>query len=317
MAETTEIKKDVMRWVVGLDLRPHSHGAINFASWLHEHDRGGELGHELIIEGLHLVDSAVLELPDTPSRTEILGNAKRAALAALVARKAAEAFAHVDAVEARDLVDTLAAAGALAHTTGVIVGRRAKGEDLALVRLGRVARRLLRRLDSPVFVVPPDLEREHIGPGPIVCAVTLDDQGVEVARFGERLGRAIGRGTRLVHVHDPGSPIGIEYLPEGTWDNYHHRQAEERAGALARWRDANDLQAKVVTAHGQTVPKLITSARELDACMILCGSRRLSLAQRMWTSSIGSTLAAAAHLPVGVIPTTTRAGQDEDEDEAE
>ncbi|MCA9681419.1 MAG: universal stress protein, partial [Myxococcales bacterium] len=223
MSENVEIDKDVMRWVVGLDLRPHSHGAINFARWLHEQDRGGELGHELVIEGLHMVDSALFDLPSTGAPAEVLGNARRAAEAALVARGAREAFAHVDAVETEDVVDTLAAAGALGHTAGIIVGRRAKGEDTALVRLGRVARKLLRRMESPVVVVPPDLELAHIGAGPIVCAVTLDEHGVAVAGFARRIGRAIGRNLRLVHVYDPGGPVGLPYLPEAAWVEVHAR----------------------------------------------------------------------------------------------
>jgi nucleotide-binding universal stress UspA family protein len=199
------------------------------------------------------------------------------------------------------VVETLAAAGALAATTGIIVGRRAAESDSSIIRLGKVARRLLRRLDSPVFVVPPDLERAAIGAGPIVCAVDLDPIGVAVARFGERLGRAIGRPTRLVHVVESGDPIGLEYLPEGTWNNLRARRAEVGQAELDAWRDEAGLSAYTVLAEGQTVPKLLGAARELDACMILCGSRRLSVAQRMWMSSVGSTLAAGARVAVGVV----------------
>src|SRR5690606_38028598 len=242
------------------------------------------------------------ELPEAPSRAELLGRAKQATIAALTARNAVDAFAHVDAIEGDDVIDTLAAAGALASTTGLIIGRRGAESDDRVIRLGKVARRLLRRLESPVFVVPPDLERAHIGAGPIVCAVDLDQHGVDVARFGERLGQAIGRQARLVHVVDKGDPIGIEYLPEITWTDLRDRARATGQAELNRWRDEAGLTAYTLLAQGQTVPKLISAARELDACMILCGSRRLNLAQRIWMSSIGSTLAAGAHLPVGVIP---------------
>lgn len=287
-----------MRWVVGLDLRPHSHGAINFAAWLHRHDQTGAMS----FDGLHVVESALFELPEAPAHVELLGHAEKAARAALQVRDAADAFSSVDAVDAVDVVETLAAASKLAITTGVIIGRRAAGEERALVRLGKVGRRLLRRLEAPTFVVPPDLELAHIGPGPVVCAVTLDDHGVAVARFGERLGAALGRRARLVHVVDSGDPIGLQYLPEGTWDDLHRRQRDEGQGAMQAWRDAAGLRSPTLLAQGQTVPKLISAARELDACMILCGSRQLSLGERLWISSIGSTLASAAHLPVGVLP---------------
>lgn len=293
---------ELMRWVVGVDLRPHSHGAINFAAWLHAHDKTGQAA----LEALHVVESRLFNLPESPPRAELLGRAKQATIAALAARKAVDAFAHVDAIEGEDVIDTLAAAGALLSTTGVIVGRRAGDGDDRVIRLGKVVRRLLRRLESPVFVVPPDLERAQIGDGPILCAVDLDDPGVDVARFGETLGQALGRQARLIHVVDAGDPIGIEYLPEGTWTELRDRARESGQGGLERWRSQAGLSAHALLAQGQTVPKLISAARELDACMILCGSRRLNLAQRIWMSSIASTLAAAAHLPVGVIPSTQR-----------
>jgi nucleotide-binding universal stress UspA family protein len=232
----------------------------------------------------------------------VLGDAKRATIAALVARKAADAFAHIDAIEADDVVDLLAGAGGLAATTGVIIGRRAPEADGGLVRLGRVARKLLRRLESPVFVVPPDLEQAHIGAGPIVCAVNLDQHSVDAAEFAVRLGEAIGREVRLVHVIHSSDPIGIGYLPETTWNDIHRRQRDDAKVTLQRWRDDAKLPAYTLVSDGRTVPQLISAARELDACMILCGSRRLSAAERLWSSSVGSALAAASHLPVGVIP---------------
>jgi nucleotide-binding universal stress UspA family protein len=287
-----------IRWVVGIDLRAHSHGAINFASWLRAHDQRASM----IIDGLHVIENALFELPAAPAHVELIEEARKATIAALHARDAEAAFSSVDVIEADDVIDTLAAAGRLAVTTGIIIGRRAAEGDHAWIRLGKVGRRLLRQLDAPTFVVPPELERHQIGPGPIVCAVTLDDHGVVVAKFGEHLGKVLGRSTRLVHVIDSGDPVGVAYLPPGAWDDLHRRQREVGQAALQDWRDVSGLSAYTLLAQGQTVPKLLSAARELDACMILCGSRRLGLAARAWSSSIGSTLAAAAHLPVGVLP---------------
>lgn len=287
-----------MRWVIGLDLRPHSHGAINFAAWLRDHDHGDVMS----IDGLHVVESRLFELPEAPARTQLLGQADKAAHATIAVRKATDAFSSVDVVESSDVTEALAAAGRLTVTTGLVIGRRAAGHEHTLIRLGKVGRRLLRHLHAPAFVVPPDLEPHHIGPGPVVCAVTLDDRGVELARFGERLAAAVGREARLVNVVDNGDPVGLQYLPEHSWDNLHQRRHDTRRAELLAWRDAAGLSSPTLLARGQTVPKLISAARELDACMILCGSRQLSLAERIWTSSVGSTLAAAAHLPVGVMP---------------
>ena len=106
---------------------------------------------------------------------------------------------------------------------------------------------------------------------------------------------------------DGGDPIGLEYLPEVAWTDVNTQALAARQAALSKWRDEAGLTGYTLIAQGQTVTQLISAARELDACMLLCGSRQLSLAQRMWTSSIGTALASAAHLPVGVIPSPSNA----------
>lgn len=297
-----------MRWVVGLDLRAHSHGAINFAQWLHAHDKQPE---QLRIDGLHVVEARQFNLPGGKSHAEVVGDALRAARVAVSVRGATEAFSSIDVVESVPSVDggvddVLTTAAKLWITDGIILGRRAAGDHGALIRLGKVARRLLRRLPAPTFVVPPDLELQHIGPGPIVCAIELNEQGVQVAHFGERLAKRLGRSARLVHVIDSGDPIGLQYLPEGSWDNLHARRRDDAQAQIVQWRDAAGLTAHTLLAQGQTVPRLVSAARELDACMILCGSRQLSLMERLWISSVGTSLAAAAHLPVGVLPSFER-----------
>ena len=296
-----------MRWVVGLDLRPHSHGAINFAQWLRAHDKQPD---HLRIDGLHVVEAGLFKLPDGKSRAQVVGDALKAARVAIAVRDASEAFSSVNVVEAKgpslgnggDVVGVLATAAELAITDGIILGRRAPGEHGGLIRLGKIARKMVRQLPAPTFVVPPDLEQKHIGAGPILCAIELNERGVQVARFGERLARRLGRSVRLVHVIDSGDPIGLQYLPEGSWDDLHARRRDDAQDQIVQWRDAAGLSAYTLLAQGQTVPRLISAARELDACMILSGSRQLSLAERIWISSTGSSLAAAAHLPVGVLP---------------
>jgi len=106
----------------------------------------------------------------------------------------------------------------------------------------------------------------------------------------------------LVYVIDDSVPIGLEYLPETAWADGRVQALHQGEAALEQWRHEHGLIAMTSLVQGSTVARTIRAARELDACMILCGSRRLSLTQRLWSSSVGSALAAAAHLPVGVIP---------------
>lgn len=294
---SNNLESESLRFVVAIDLRAHSHGAINFARWLREHDRSGRM----VIDGLHVIDSSVFEPANQP-RVQVIDGARKAAQAAVHARQAEAAFSSIEVVEADDVVETLAAAGQLSGTAGIVIGRRAAEGEQAWIRLGKIGRRLLRRLETPTFVVPPDLEREQIGAGPIACAVTLDDDGVAVTKFGERLGEAFGRAIRLVHVVAGDEPVGVPYLPPGALDELQRRRREAGQAALKLWRESSGVSADVMLAQGHTVPTLLATARELDACMILCGSRKLNLAERVWSSSVGSTLAAAAHLPVGVFP---------------
>ncbi|HRI09043.1 MAG TPA: hypothetical protein PKW35_14575, partial [Nannocystaceae bacterium] len=50
-----------MRWIVGLDLRGLSQGAIHFARWLHEHARAERL------VGVHVIEA----YPDTARDIEL------------------------------------------------------------------------------------------------------------------------------------------------------------------------------------------------------------------------------------------------------
>lgn len=286
------------RWVTGLDLRPHSHGAINFTRWLHAHDKGGAL----TFDGLHVVDAVALELPSAPSKTELVGAARAAARTALEVRGAREIFSSVDVIDSDEVVETLSSAGELRITAGLILGRRAAGEDAAFIRLGKVARRLLRRLPCPVFVVPADLELRHIGAGPIVCAVELDKGGLALVRYAERLGEILEREVHVVHVVGDNTPVGFAYVPETAWDEAHEHIHDRGRSQLQTWLAEAGLELASSCPHGRVAPSIIAEARELDACMILSSSRRLSTTERLFMSSVGSSLAAAAHLPVGIVP---------------
>ncbi len=294
---------ETMRWLVGLDLRPHGHGAIELAAWLKDKDWSGE---RVVLDALHVVDEGALDLHDQGPRPLVLQQAKAAAEAALIAHDVRDRFAHVDALPSVDVVDMLASAASLAHTAGLIIGRRAQTDESSVVRLGKVARRLLRRLSAPVFVVPPNLVADQIGEGAIVVAVDFDETGAALTRHALELGRVIARSIRLIHVIEMGDTIGLDYLPSTAWDQLISRRRSDREQARERWlhEHADELapQTSVELVEGPVVETLLRAARAYDACMILCGSRRLSLAQRIWTVSTGSTLAAAAHVAVGVIP---------------
>lgn len=287
---------DAPRWRVGLDLRPRSHGAARFAAWLHERDPS------IHLDGVHLVDASLLELPDSGARVQLVDRARRAAEAALESLGVREHYQHVHALVTTDVVRALAVSGGLSTVTGLIVGRRAGGEERALVRLGRICRRLLRRAESPVFVVPPDLEPAHLGAGPIVCAVTPEPASLAAARYAMQLGKAIDRPVLYIQAIALSVPMGLPYVPESAWVNLHEQHMGRSQETLAQWCDKNGLEGEQKVISGPVVYELIATARRLDGCMIVCGSRQLSTAERLWTASTGMGLAAGSHLPVAIVP---------------
>ena len=85
-----------------------------------------------------------------------------------------------------------------AAASGLVIGRAAERGSRAVVRLGRVARRVLRRLPCPVVVVPPDLSA--VADGPILLATDLDVASASAVTFARDLAARHGRELKVVHV---------------------------------------------------------------------------------------------------------------------
>lgn len=286
-----------MRWIVGLDLLDHSHGALRFARWLHQRGPG-----EVMI-GVHALGMATLHDPEiaaeTPFKTWIL-EATRRSVAEL---GAAEAFAEIGVIEAMAPEDGLERALVDKGASALILGRRARSRDDRLVRLGRVARRLLRQMPAPIAVVPPDLADEP-PPGPVVVATDLDASAESALAFAALFAALVGRELVVVHAVAPEGAMRA-YVSATAWDRA-NLEAIERGAARVR----SYLDARGVTARAEVVPTPIAAgvldvcARE-GACALVCGSRRLSFVDRIFTSSVGSELAALATIPVIVVPPET------------
>lgn len=168
----------------------------------------------------------------------------------------------------------------------VLIGRRAKRFDASFIRLGSVARRILRVLPTTILTVPPDVRSEDLGDGPILLATDLTPSSEGAARFSRRLARHTGRPLRVLHAaSDSSSP------------------PDEVEDALRRWCEDHDLDdATLCVREGE--PADIVFA-EANACRPLCvavGSRRLSMVERVFETSVGSTLSARARWPVSVSP---------------
>jgi nucleotide-binding universal stress UspA family protein len=232
-------------------------------------------------------------------------------------RATAESLGAASAFSAFEVVPGDTPEAVLAHVAeerdadGLIVGRAGAAGEWSLVSLGRVARRLLRHVPRPVVVVPPDLDVAALGRGPVVIAAAPVDHAVAAIRFGRKLAETLDLPALLVHViPDPAVyPVGAD--PALTYTSAQQAstlldRARVRAQAehgLQAWLREHGLGEPPVRAEpGRKSWTLLDVARSVDATMIVCGSRRLSLAERIFQSSVGTELAGQADRPVVVVP---------------
>ena len=82
---------------------------------------------------------------------------------------------------------------------GLVIGRNQPSDSWTMISLGKVARRVLRATDDPVFVVPPDYEPPRVT-GPIIVGVTPSGDALAAIEMAKRLGHALDLPVRCVHV---------------------------------------------------------------------------------------------------------------------
>lgn len=295
---------DPYRWLVGIDLTPRSYGALRFVRWLHDRTRGQ--AHRFV--GIHVVESHSLALFWYPGAGPIEERARGLADAAVAAAEADPAIRVVDIVSASRASEVLRERSE-GDGAGVVLGRAAGDADWSLVALGTTARRLLRQVNQPVCVVPPDLDPARLDPGPLVVALTPDDTCVDALRFATALGRQLGRVVLGAHalpplrVSAPFPEASTAYLPFPATDRDCVRLRRAAADRVAEWLDEHELEAVAVRfEHGAAGLVTERVAERENACLIVCGSRRLDLAHRLFQTSVGTDLAAHANRPVFVVP---------------
>ena len=182
---------------------------------------------------------------------------------------------------------------------GVIVDRRANRIGHGLVRLGRVARNLLRTLPVPVLVVPHDLAAVQIGAGPVVVATDLGNASVAAMRFGSKLASQLGRPLTALHV-SPGLDPFPSFYGEGVTPDVGERRG---VAEVEQWMRAHELAAADIgVLEGSVVESVIAEARRIDAPMIVCGTEHLSPLVRLFSASVAGDLARLADRAVLVVP---------------
>jgi nucleotide-binding universal stress UspA family protein len=287
-----------MRWMIGADLGTRSHGALQFASWLCARSSAN---NEQQLSLTHVLDARLRQMLRTDLMAQLMERTRTELAAALDDANATRCTAERQVVEADSPEAGILQALEGTQSDALVIGRRSRREGHQLVRLGRTARRLLRRLPKPVVVVPPDLEAGAIGRGPILLATDLGSATLVAARFAAALAKELSSTVTVLHVD-----MAFESIPTFWGEPAVVPTRSRRIPAdVDDWaREAGLAGVATRLAEGPTVEGVLQFARSEDASMIVCGSRRLDLVDRIFMSSTGTDLARLADRPVLVVPAT-------------
>jgi nucleotide-binding universal stress UspA family protein len=284
-----------MRWIVGIDLRERSHGAVHMAAWMRAHHRGAEPAEFV---GIHVVDERLRDSARVMS--EVIAAGKRALASVAEQCGVADPFTDVRVVLAPSVEQGLARAASHAGIDGLLVGRIAPSEGRSVVRLGSVARRLLRSLPAPVLVVPPNLVGSDIGGGAIMLATDLGETSIAPARFSSRVASELGRDLVVSHS-DPERDVGHDLLGDRTLlASWTPRRTLADVDAWVREHEIPAARTHIT--HDGVVDGLLAAAHREGAAILACGSRQLGAVDRIFTSSVGTDLARLADRPVLIVP---------------
>jgi len=282
--------------MLGLDLGARSRGALELAGWLRS-STGSQAKQEFA--AVHVLDERLRRLLRSDQLKDVHARAERELNEVVDASPAAPDVTKRSILSASSPEHGLEEALATDACDGIVIGRIAEADERRLVRLGSVARTLLRRLPKPVIVVPPDISGAALGGGAIVLATDLGAASTAAAAFALRLSTELGRELVVVHV-DP----GIAVVPTFWGEPAVVPSLPRRIPAdVDEWAAAVGLdRARTRLAEGPLVENIFDVAKLEHAPLIVCGSRGLDRFDRIFVSSTGVELARLADRPVAVVP---------------
>ena len=287
-------------WLVGVDLRRNAEGALAFAAWLASQKQDDSFipVHVLVAEHLQ----AVLQRHHL---AEVQDAAKVAMKAMIEKHDDGNHFADPLIVEGGTAEDRLEIVRGEQNAQVLVVNRFATESRRRLRRLGRVARRSLRRLRSPVITCPPGLTVDKVGKGPVVVSTNLTEECGRALEFGADLAKRTGRKLVVATVRRLPDQQAPAYLGDQTAAKVAEARKEEAGEALAKWIADHDIPADgQAVLLGEVVTNITDFAAEQDACIIVAGSRQLSKIERMFLTSVGRGLSAVSTTPVAIVPPT-------------
>ncbi len=276
-----------MKWMVAVDLDESCEGALGWARWL----RTSDADAQLVVA--HAVDIVTNLAP--PRAQTVMRHVRE-----FVQTRLPEVEMRV--LEERPPEAALARALSIHAADALVIGRRATRDGGSIVRLGPVARRLLRRLPGPVLVCPPDMVGAEVAAGPVLVCVDGEGEDASALAFGRALADATGLPLQAITVSPPAFASGVTYLPTAA----HTVGIDERHEASVRaWlAEQPGEPVELLVASGRVIPSILRASDEVGASMLVCGSRLLSATERIFNTSVGTALAATARIPVAVVPPT-------------
>ncbi len=279
------------QWIVGIEPTARSSGAMQFARWLRR-------SLHVPVAGVYVTELWMLMLSE-PGAAEFLSAARASAegwLATLKVGGEDAAFDTVESVEGADPEIELFRRGQGA--AGIVVGRHPKREG-GWIRLGRVTRRLLRSLPAAVVVAPPELTADDFA-GPVILATDLGPTSVAAARFAVAFARQVQRPLVCAHVGQPRWSEDLELTPQSLSLRAAYRARVEREAR--DWAAEHCPDARLVVGYGDPAEVLPALTGRAAASLLVLGSRRPGLLERVFVGSTASAVASAASCAVAVVP---------------
>jgi nucleotide-binding universal stress UspA family protein len=281
-----------MKYVVGIDLIDSRGGVPRFAAWFR---RAGGCRRLL---GVHVV-------PHDQPATKVVVSRALTALESLVEREGlATEFDELCVVPGNNVAETLHAVCVEHSTAGLIVGRRSGVNEPGWVRRGSTTRYLLRSLPAPIIVVPPDLDLDSLGSGPLlVTATAAEDASMAAIRVASQLSRRLQRNFEVVRVAPQGTARDV-YLPvERALKNQEEVRRKTELG-LSQWLGRRGIDAPARVLSGPTIETLLARIAESQVPLAVCGRNRATFVQRYLGGSTATELAALSNVPVAVVAPT-------------
>ncbi len=262
-------------WIVGLSQDDSSRGALIFAAWLADQAAEGARPEFTVVEVLD--EALLMDRLRFEDRDELIAEHRRRSDALLTELEVADSLGRAHISVGWKVEDELKRRLDEFEDGGLLVGRRAGTEGLHLVKLGKLARHMVRNPPAPMLVVPPDLKAEDIGPGPVVVLVDGRQDEDRACPAALEMGQALGRPVRLVRSEETQTADGQQTATGSTAD------------------------CQVMTAPDSSADTLLEAADRAEAVVVVTVSHRLGLGERILEGDLGSRLAAQAARPVLVL----------------